>query len=217
MRLRLQTTVWLPVYLYTATAWAIYRSIHKHTQGYRVTAEALRLFGDIRLYTATNDRVATRLPAATAWAIQEYTNIHRAMITAEALRLFGDMRLRLQTTVWLHVYLRLRLGLYTGVHKHTQGYRITAEALRLFGDIRLYGYKRPCGYTSTCGYTAWAIQEYTNIHRARITAEALRFFGDTYGYGLGYTGVYKHNRKHIYIYIYIYIYIQPHKSTSKHI
>ena len=67
--------------------------------------------------------------------------------------------------------------------------------------------------------TAWAIQEYTNIHRARITAEALRFFGDTYGYGLGYTGVYKHNRKHIYIYIeiYIYIYIQPHKSTSKHI
>ena len=120
-------------------------------------------------YTATNDRVATRLPTATAWAIQEYTNIDRA--------------------------------------------RITAEALRLFGDIRLYGYKRPCGYTSTCGYTAWAIQEYTNIHRARITAEALRFFGDTYGYGLGYTGVYKHNRKHIYIYIYI----KPHKSTNKHI
>ena len=99
---------------------------------------------------------------------------------------------------------------YTGVHKHTQGYRITAEALRLFGDIRLYGYKRPCGYTSTCGYTAWAIQEYTNIHRARITAEVLRFFGDTYGYGLGYTGVYKHNRKHIYIYTTPQEYFQAH-------
>ena len=165
MRLRLQTTVWLPVYLYTATAWAIYRSIHKHTQGYRVTAEALRLFGDIRLYTATNDRVATRLPAATAWAIQEYTNIHRAMITAEALRLFGDMRLRLQTTVWLHVYLRLRLGLYTGVHKHTQGYRITAEALRLFWR-----------------YTAIRLQTTVWLH------VYLRL------YGLGYTGVHKHTQ-----------------------
>ena len=195
--------MWLHVYLRLRLG--LYRSTHKHTQGYRITAEALRLlaicgYGYKRPCGYPSTYIRPRLGLYTG----VYTNIHRAIGSrlrlCDFLAIYGYIRL--QTTVWLHVYLRLRLGLYTGVHKHTQGYRITAEALRLFGDIRLYGYKRPCGYTSTCGYTAWAIQEYTNIHRARITAEALRFFGDTYGYGLGYTGVYKHNRKHIYIYIY---------------